>query len=164
MLMRRAHMDEVDVTIGTTRLVLREAIELRLARTPIVISCPIVDDILEIAQRHALRPIIDRFRLRPSRGEQTAPEILKFGLSGFDSKRPDVAHGSVLDSLEYRQRGSKSHPYGLLRCPTSLSQTPPAIDGERIAGDVAGRLRREERHCGCDVGRVTERAHRNLRH
>src|SRR3979490_2442106 len=97
MLMSRTHMNEVDVDVGKVRLVLREAIELRLARTPVVISRPIVDHSLQIAQRHALRPIIDRFRLRPSRGEQTAPEILKFGLSGFDSKRPDVAHGSVLD-------------------------------------------------------------------
>src|SRR5882672_5500590 len=87
-----------------TRLVLREAIELRLARTPVVISCPIVDDILQIAQRHALRPIIDRFRLRPSRGEQTPPEILELGLRCFNSKRPDAAHGSVPDCLEYRQR------------------------------------------------------------
>src|SRR5712672_1725361 len=106
MLMSRAHMYEVDVDIGKTRLVLREAIELRLARTPVVISCPIVDHIPQIAQRHALRPIINRFRLRPSRGEQTPPEILEFGLRCFNSKRPDAAHGSVLPML-----GSKSHPY-----------------------------------------------------
>ena len=55
---------------------LREAVEQRLSRTPIVFIEPVGSDFLRVGQRQSLRPIIDAFGLGPSRLAQAALQVI----------------------------------------------------------------------------------------
>jgi hypothetical protein len=65
MLMLRAYVDEMHVEPIDLGHEVREGVQLRLARTPIVIRRPIARECLSRRQLHALRCIRDRFPLRP---------------------------------------------------------------------------------------------------
>ena len=85
----RAHMEEVDAQPVDLAGELVKAIELGLARAPIICIGPVLTDILNPSQRRALAPVIDQLRIRPARALQSRFEIGKHIVADIDAERLD---------------------------------------------------------------------------
>src|SRR5262245_23260423 len=73
--MTRPHVDKVNVHAVDPCHELRQSIELRFDLSPVVVSSPITHQLLEVCELYALRPVIDRLSVGPSRGGNAPAEV-----------------------------------------------------------------------------------------
>ena len=66
-----------------------EAVELRLARTPVIVGRPVAADLLDPFQRRALAPVANQLRLRPARARKPRLEVGENIVTEIDPKRLD---------------------------------------------------------------------------
>ena len=74
-LVPRLHVDEVDVDPVDLGRELRQRVQSRLARAPVVIGRPVAGELLNRRQLHALRPISDEFLAGPARRGDAPPKV-----------------------------------------------------------------------------------------
>ena len=89
--MTRTDVDEVNVHVIDRCHELRQGIELGLGFTPVVVRSPIPHQFLEFCELHALRLVIDRLPIRPSRGNDAPAEIDELIFRNVDAERADCA-------------------------------------------------------------------------
>ena len=107
--MTRADVNEVNVDAIDRRYELRKGIELGLGFTPVVVRSPIPHHFLEFCELHALRPVIDRLPIRPSRGNDAPAEIDELIVRNVDAERADCAvFGCGSRILGKQAQGSRS--------------------------------------------------------
>jgi hypothetical protein len=87
-LVRRLHVDEVDVNPVDLGRELRDRIQFRLALAPVVIGCPVAGELLDHRRLHALRPIGDEIRRRPARHGDTPLKVGDFFAGHVDPEWP----------------------------------------------------------------------------
>ena len=89
-------MDEVDVDPVDLGDELVEAVERRLAATPVVPVGPVLDDVLHVRQRDALRPVVDVLTIRPSRVVQAHTQVVEHRFRDIDRERQHlIAHANT---------------------------------------------------------------------
>jgi hypothetical protein len=91
-LVRRLHVDEVDVHAVDLGLELRQRVQSSLAPAPVVIGRPVARERLHRRQLHTLRPIRDEFPAGPARRGDTAAQLFYLLLRNFDSERADIGN------------------------------------------------------------------------
>ena len=89
-LVRRLHVDEVDVQPVDLGLELRQRVQSRLAPAPVVFGRPVAGELLHRRQLHTLRPIGDEFLGRPASRIDAAAQFFDLALRNFDSERADA--------------------------------------------------------------------------
>lgn len=94
---RRADVQKVNAKPVNLGSIPCEAIERPLAAPPVVARVPILQQAAKLLDRRALRPILDRFVLRPARVCQTSLQILERALRRAIGKRIDLAAGLCED-------------------------------------------------------------------
>ena len=82
---RRAYVHEMYPEAVDRRLELREAVEARLARAPVILVAPICGDLLRVGERRSLRPVVNALALGPSRLAQPALEVVELRIGRGDS-------------------------------------------------------------------------------
>ena len=82
-------MDEVDVHTVDLRRELRQRVQSRLARPPVVLGRPVAGELLDRRQLHALRPIGDEFLARKACHGDAAAEIVDVRVWHVDDERAD---------------------------------------------------------------------------
>ena len=119
-LVPRLHVDEVDVHPVDLGRELRQRVQSRLARAPVVIGRPVARERLHRRQLHALRPICDELSGRPARRVDAAAQLIELLLRNVYPERADRCwfgrHGHsgapwIADSAK---------PRGLLRALSSM--------------------------------------------
>jgi hypothetical protein len=85
--MRRADVQEVDPDSVDGRAELRDRVQARLRRPPVVVGSPVGTQLAQIAQRYTLGPVAHRFAFRPARPPEPFPEILEVGFRDPDAVR-----------------------------------------------------------------------------
>ena len=90
-LVRRLHVDEVDVEPVDLGLELRQRVQSRLALAPVVIARPVAGELLHRRQLHTLRPIGDEFPRGPAGRLDAAVQFFDLPLGNFDSEWADPA-------------------------------------------------------------------------
>ena len=88
-LVRRPHVDEVDVHAVDLGRELRQRVQLRLARAPVVLRRPVAGERLDRRQLHALRPISDELTGGPARRSETAAQLGELLLRNLNPERTD---------------------------------------------------------------------------
>ena len=73
----RADVQEVNGEAVDLRAKLRKAIQPGLAAAPVIPGPPILHQRLQLRDRHALRPVGDRLRVRPARLRQTPLQVVE---------------------------------------------------------------------------------------
>jgi hypothetical protein len=74
-LVRRAHVDEVDVQPVDLGRELRQRVQSRLALAPVVVRRPVARQRLHRGELHALRPVVDELAGRPARRFDTTKQL-----------------------------------------------------------------------------------------
>src|SRR5579864_9112516 len=113
-------MEEVDAEPVDLAGELVKAIELRLARAPIICIGPVLTDILNPSQRRALAPVVDQLRMRPARAPQSRFEISKHIVADIDAKRLDHAWSA------FRRALTVSRGFGMGAVPDASTRPPYA--------------------------------------
>ena len=88
-LVRRADVNEVDVHTVDRGRELRQRVQSRLARAPVVIARPVARKRLHRGQLHALRPIIDQLCGRPARRLDPPAQLSELLPRNIDPERAD---------------------------------------------------------------------------
>ena len=70
---------------------LREPIEPGLSGRPVILRDPIPAQLLQIRQRNALRPILDRHRVRPPGRLQPTAQVINLSVGHREGKRRHAA-------------------------------------------------------------------------
>ena len=84
----------MDAESVDVRSKLREGIQPSLGRPPVVSVRPVGAEVLEICERDALRPVVDRLRLRPARLPKAGTKVGEVTIGDVDAKRAHlVVHG-----------------------------------------------------------------------
>src|SRR5262245_23214950 len=111
---------DVDAVDGGREL--REAIEARFGRAPVVLLGPVRADLLPVGEGYALRPIAQRLRVRPACRAQTSLQIDELILRDVDAERSNVAHRSPI--MRVASSGLPTvcwrRPQGAFTCSTAL--------------------------------------------
>src|SRR5258706_13585616 len=76
-LMRRAHVNEMNTKPIDLGPVLREGVDASLTAAPVILVAPVRNERLGLLKGDALRPVADGFALRPSRGGEPALKIVQ---------------------------------------------------------------------------------------
>src|SRR5262245_31272288 len=105
--MRRAGVNEVDAQPVEHRRELRKAVELCFSRAPVVAGRPVAAEILYVAERYALRPVVHRFALGPTCRVESVPQLGERGvgdrngegLDGIESHRFNLSHRPRLSAI-----------------------------------------------------------------
>src|SRR5262245_48961280 len=87
--MTRANVDEVNVHVIDRCHELREGVELGLTLSPVVVRSPITHQLLQSCELDALRLVVDRLSVGPSRGGDASAEIGEIRLRNIDAERAD---------------------------------------------------------------------------
>ena len=98
-------MDEVDVDAIDPGDELREGIQLRFRLAPVVAGTPVLDQRLELRELDALRLVVDRLPVGPSRRRDATAEVDKlfFRYAGLErSNRCVLAHRAGRSGLRGR--------------------------------------------------------------
>src|SRR5262245_51038363 len=82
-------MDADPVDLG---LVLREAVQPRFPRAPVVFVRPVLADVLDVGEGNTLRPVVDALALGKTRRAQATPKIVELGVACVDGERLDAPH------------------------------------------------------------------------
>ncbi len=145
-------MNEVNVQPVDLGHEVREGVELRFARAPVVVRPPVAGECLHRRQRHALRVVGDRLAIRPARRGDPATHVLHRLLRDVDPEGPDrVVMG--------RRTGRRNVSHGsLLTCPCSRSSALPA-QGRPLPRIEPSSLTRGDFAPGCLPGRRLGRTH-----
>src|SRR5215472_288831 len=72
------------------RAELRKPVETGLTRPPVVALQPVPAQVTEVAEADALRPVVHRLRVRPTRPAQPLPQVVEVGLGDIYAKRDDL--------------------------------------------------------------------------
>ena len=92
---RRADVGEDDADPVDLGLELRQRVQPRLGRPPVVAVRPVPAQVPQVGQRHPLGPVGDGLGFRPARLEQPPPQVGQHGLGHLEQKRLDLgSHGS----------------------------------------------------------------------
>src|SRR5215211_8040844 len=100
--MLRTDVDEVDVETVDLGDELRERVQVRLDRAPVVVGHPVARERLDHGQRDALGLISDGLLLGPVRGRDASTKVVKSLFWNVDVEGPDLgdgldgAHGGLL--------------------------------------------------------------------
>ena len=89
-LVRRLHVDEVDVQPVDLGLELRQRVQSRFAPAPVVFGRPVAGELLRRGQLHTLGPIGDEFLGRPTSRIDAAAQFLDLAFRDVDSERADL--------------------------------------------------------------------------
>ena len=89
-LVRRLHVDEVDVQPVDLGLELRQRVQSRFAPAPVVLGRPVAGELLDRRQLHALGPIGDELLGRPASRLDAAAQLFDLALRDVDSERADL--------------------------------------------------------------------------
>ena len=106
--MFRPNMDEVDVQPVDLSDKLRHRIELRLDLPPVVVRLPIVHELLQDGQRHALRFIRDGLLVGPPCGRQAAAKVDEVLVGNIDAERTD-RNGRGCQRRRPRKEARRAH-------------------------------------------------------
>jgi len=93
-------VQEVDVQALDRRVELADAVEPVFEPAPVVTGAPVLDDVDQVGQRHALVPPAwpgrtrHRFRFRQPRRRQPGAQVVEVGVGGVGVERPHLARGS----------------------------------------------------------------------
>src|SRR5205807_10252101 len=127
-LLRRAHVDEVDAEPVDRGAELREGVQAGLRPPPVVLVGPVAAQVAHVGERDPLGPVVDRLGLGPSRPPEALVEVSEDGVGHIDPKRRDVgAHAA-----------SPGRPPG----PAVSPGRPPGPAGRRTACDWVTRATR----------------------
>src|SRR5882724_7900238 len=92
------------------RAELRKAVDFLLAAPPLVVLGPVPAELLEIRQRHTLRPVRHRGRFGPPGSTEAVTQVREIRIGDLDPKRCDlVRHGDLpgsYHSVSYIQLAS----------------------------------------------------------
>jgi hypothetical protein len=102
--MTRADVDEVNVEPVDPRDELRERIELRLRLPPVVVRAPVADELLQLGELRALRPVGDGLLVRPARGGNAPAQVVERGLRYLHLEGAD---GAILGRAMGAARGGE---------------------------------------------------------
>ena len=91
--MLRTNVNEVDVEAVDLGDELRQGVELRLARAPVVLRFPIAREFLDRRELHTLRLICDGLLLGPLRGRDASTEVVQVRLRNVDVEGADLDCG-----------------------------------------------------------------------
>ena len=89
-LVRRLHVDEVDVQPVDLGLELRQRVQSRFAPAPVVFGRPVAGEFLRRGQLHTLGPIGDEFLGRPTSRIDAAAQFFDLAFRDVDSERADL--------------------------------------------------------------------------
>ena len=89
--MTGAEVDELDVEPVDSRDELRKTVQFRLHLSPVIVRAPVANELLQLGQLRALRPIGDGFLVGPSRGDHAAAKVVERGLGYVDRERANRA-------------------------------------------------------------------------
>ena len=100
---RRPDVDEVDVHPVDLGRELRQRVQPRLARAPVVIGRPVAGELLDRRQLHALRPVFDQLLGGPARRRDAPPQVGQVLVRHMHLERADGGvgrdrHAALLDS------------------------------------------------------------------
>ena len=95
--MFRPSVDEVNVQPVDLGDELRQGVQLRLALTPVVISCPISRECLNRSEPHALRGICYCFPVRPTGRVDAPAQFGEFCFRNINLKRTDFVEAFPRD-------------------------------------------------------------------
>ena len=87
--MTRADVDEVNVEPVDLGHELRVGVEPGLSLAPVVVGTPITHQLLDFCELYALRPVIDRLPIGPSRGGDASAEIEELLVRNGDVEGPN---------------------------------------------------------------------------
>ena len=87
--MVRANVDEMDVDPVDLGDELRQGLQPRLARAPVVLCLPVARECLDRRQLHALGLIVDGLLPGPARGRDARTQLLQVRLGGLECERTD---------------------------------------------------------------------------
>lgn len=72
----RPDVNDVDGDAVYLDAALRQGVEPRLRRPPLIRVGPVATELLEVPQRHTLRPVVHRFGLGPACRSQAGPQLV----------------------------------------------------------------------------------------
>ena len=113
--MRGAHVQEMNVEPVDLRSELRKAVEQRFATAPIIVLSPVLADLFDPRQRHALAPVVDELCLRPAGPLQSRLKIREHVITDRNPKGLDD-HGNF-----FRRQRTKRNLENL--CPAHQSMS-----------------------------------------
>jgi hypothetical protein len=96
-LVRRANVKEVDSEPVDPGAELRQSVEPILGGPPVVAVGPVGTELLQVTERHALRPVVDRLAFGPARARQTRTKIAELGVGNTNPKRRHLAGHRAAD-------------------------------------------------------------------
>ena len=91
-----SHMDKVDGQPVDLRPELRQPVQPRLGRPPVIPLSPVLAQLAQVIQRHPLRPVGHRLPLRPARLPQPPSQVGQLSLGDLDPERDNLRHASTL--------------------------------------------------------------------
>jgi len=86
-LARGADVYEDDVQPVDYRLELRQRVQPRLGRPPVIAVGPVTAKVPQVRKRHTLEPVGNELRLGLARLPQTPPQVGQFRLGNVDQER-----------------------------------------------------------------------------
>jgi hypothetical protein len=92
-LVRRLHVDEVDLDPVDLGPELRERVELRFGLAPVVVGGPVPRELLQRRQLDALRPVRDELLAGPARRRDAAAQVVQLLLRNLDVEGLDLGCG-----------------------------------------------------------------------
>ena len=92
-LVRRTHMDEVDVDAVDLGRELRQRVQLGLGFAPVVVVRPVARERLHGGELDALRAVVDELLARPAHGGDAPTQVVEVVLGNVDLERADLGGG-----------------------------------------------------------------------
>ena len=89
-------MEEVDVEAVDSYAELGLGVEPRRRSIEVVTVGPVLAQVLQVRERDALRPVVDRFPFRPAGPPQPFPKIIDLYAREFGSKLHQLGHMNPL--------------------------------------------------------------------
>jgi hypothetical protein len=86
-------VDEVHVGAVDRRGELRELVEPRLVPPPVVGGAPVLGQLPQVGERHAVAPADARQLVGPAGAGEAVPQIVQVGLWDVDAEGPDLGVG-----------------------------------------------------------------------
>jgi hypothetical protein len=128
--LRRADVDAVNAGTVDRGGELRERVEMRLVRPPVICGPPVRSEILEVVQRDSVAPADARKLIRPAGPIQSSVQVVKVGLWDLDTERSDRLAHVILTGA--RRRGRTVHLCNL-RSSVTRSEMPGALASDSAA-------------------------------
>jgi hypothetical protein len=171
-LVPRLDVDEVDAEAVDLGLELRQGVQLRLARAPVVPGSPVGHQVLDSRQLHTLRLVSDKLLGRPARRRDTPLKVGQVLVRHVDLERADGGishrHAALLPDSSPLCRAGRGKDGRTGRAgahtasPTVTSLTAASRPGNTLTGHwsvpPADRARRERR----SHHRAGRRQHRTM--